>query len=90
MTQVVNKKVSMTLVGVDGNSFALMGAFSREARRQGWTSAEIKLVTDRCTQGDYNELISTLMDHIEDNSDEDEDDFFDELSMFEDDEDEDY
>lgn len=72
MAQLVDKKVSMTLIGVDGNAFSLMGTFSREARRQGWTSDEIKVVTDKCMQGDYQELICTLMEHIEDNSHEDE------------------
>ena len=30
-------RVTMNLVGLDGNAFALMGAFQKNARRQGWT-----------------------------------------------------
>lgn len=75
MTQVVDKKVNMTLVGQDGNAFFLMAAFSKEAKRQGWTQDEVSRVLDKATSGDYDNLLCTLMDHIEDNyydSDEDE------------------
>ena len=84
MAQLVDKKVKMTLVGKDGNAFSLMGAFSGEARRQGWTQDEIGKVTNQCMQGDYNELIATLMNHIEDDSHEEdeEEDFFDEANNF--------
>ena len=63
-------KVKMTLIGVDGNAFSLMGAFSREARKQGWTNDEINGVTDVCMSGDYNNLLCTLMDNIDDCDDE--------------------
>jgi len=58
-------KVKMELVGLDGNAFSLMGAFSKAARRQGWTSAEIKVVTDECMSGDYDNLLFTLTKNIE-------------------------
>lgn len=74
MAQVVNKRVRMTLLGLDGNAFSLMGNFGKEARRQGWTSEEIAVVTAKCMEGDYQELIRTLMAHIEDNSHEDDED----------------
>ena len=60
------KKVKMQLVGVDGNAFSLMAEFQRNARKQGWTRAEIKVVLDECTTGDYNHLLCTLMDNIDD------------------------
>jgi hypothetical protein len=66
-------KVKMTLIGVDGNAFFLMGAFSREARKQGWTDDEITAVTDECMKGDYDHLLRTLMDNIDDCGDEDDD-----------------
>lgn len=68
----MTNKVKMTLIGVDGNAFSLMGAFSREARKQGWTNDEIKVVTDECMKGDYNHLLCTLMDNIDDDYEEDE------------------
>ena len=69
----MNKKIKLDLVGLGGNAFALMGAFQKQARREGWTQDEIKVVLDKCTSGDYNNLIVTLWDHCE--SDEKEYDF---------------
>ncbi|GAC1700234.1 MAG: hypothetical protein NVS9B4_01260 [Candidatus Acidiferrum sp.] len=57
------KKVKLNLVGLDGNAFVLLGTFSREAKRQGWTASEIKAVLDEARSGDYNHLLNTLMDH---------------------------
>lgn len=59
----MNKKVVMELVGLDGNAFSLLGTFQRNARRQGWTSEEIKEVLDDAMSGDYNHLLRVLMDH---------------------------
>ena len=59
-------KVKMQLDGLDGNAFALMGAFSRNARRQGWTRDEIDTVLKECRSGDYDHLLCTLMDNIDD------------------------
>jgi hypothetical protein len=59
------KKVKLELVGLDGNAFAVMGAFQRAARRQGWTPEEIKLVLDECMSGDYDHLLTTIMDNTE-------------------------
>lgn len=59
------KKVKLTLIGLDGNAFALMGAFSQAARRQGWTPEEIKKVLNECMKGDYDHLLNTLSDHCE-------------------------
>ena len=59
-------KVKMQLAGLDGNAFALMGAFSRNASRQGWTRDEIDTVLKECRSGDYDHLLCTLMDNIDD------------------------
>jgi hypothetical protein len=58
-------KVKLTLVGLDGNAYSLMGAFQRAARKQGWTADEIKVVLDKCTSGDYDNLLCTLMANTE-------------------------
>ena len=71
---IVNKKVKLQLVGLDSNSFVLMGAFQNAARRQGWTKEEIKSVLDECKTGDYDHLLVTLADHCEDPDDGEEDD----------------
>jgi hypothetical protein len=59
------KKVSMQLVGIDGNAFSIMGAFSSNARRQGWTSQEIKSVLDEAMSGDYNHLLATIASNVD-------------------------
>ena len=84
----MSNKVKMTLIGVDGNAFSLMGAFSREARKQGWTNDEITVVTSECMEGDYDHLLRTLMDNIDDCGDEDDDDDYDDDDDDDDDDDE--
>ena len=60
-----NKKVKLELAGSNGNAYALMGAFQRQARKEKWTPDEIKAVLDECTSGDYNHLLATLMEVTE-------------------------
>ena len=62
----MKKKVKLQLVGLDGNAFSVMGAFQRAARRQGWSQEEIKVVLDEAMAGDYNHLLTTIMDNVED------------------------
>lgn len=57
------KTVNLTLVGLDGNAFSLMGAFSKQAEKEGWSQEEIKLVLDECKSGDYDNLLCVLIDH---------------------------
>ena len=57
------KYVELELVGLDGNAFALMGAFSQAAKRQGWTKEEIDKVLTECKSSDYNHLLHTLVCH---------------------------
>lgn len=62
---IVNKKVKLKLVGLDGNAFSLMGAFRRQARHEEWTSAEIDGVINEAMRGDYNHLLRTLDAHCD-------------------------
>lgn len=59
------KYVKGSLVGVDGNAFALMGYFKINAQRQGWTKEDIDLVLTKAKSGDYDNLIVTLDAHLE-------------------------
>lgn len=63
---IVNKKVELVLVGLDGNAFALLGAFVRQARREKWTDKEIEAVTKEARSGNYSHLVATLMDYCND------------------------
>jgi len=69
--EIVNKKVKLNLVGLDGNAFSLMGAFRRAARREGWEKNEIDAVMNECMAGDYNHLLRTLIEHTESPGEED-------------------
>ncbi len=71
---IVDKKVNLTLVGIDGNAFALMGAFQRQAEKEGWTKSEIDQVLDEAMSGDYNHLLRTLSEHCDDDGFEPDDD----------------
>ena len=61
----MNKKIKLNLVGLDGNAFFLLGAFQRQARREGWTTEEISEVINKAQSGDYNNLLCVLMEHCD-------------------------
>jgi hypothetical protein len=73
-----NKKVKMELVGLDTNAYAIMAAFIRAARKQGWTHEESKAVIDEATSSDYTHLLATILKNVVDPDDDDEDDWGDE------------
>jgi len=65
--------IKLRLAGLDGNAFFLMGAFSRQAKKEGWTKAEIDGVLNEARSRDYDHLLATLADHCQDpTGDEDE------------------
>lgn len=68
MGQIVNKKINLQLVGIDGNAFSIMGTFQKQAKREGWSNEEIDKVLNEATSGDYNHLLATIMDHCETDS----------------------
>jgi hypothetical protein len=57
------KRVSLDLSEIDGNAYSLMGAFSRQAKRERWTQEEIEAVLTEAKSGDYDHLVQTLMAH---------------------------
>lgn len=61
----MTKKITLDLVGLDGNAFYLMGAFSTQAKKEGWTPEEIKQVLDEAQKGDYDNLLRVLQDNCE-------------------------
>lgn len=60
---VVDKKVSLSLVGTDGNAFSLMAAFAQQAKREGWLDEEVEKVLTEAKSKDYDHLLSTLSSH---------------------------
>jgi hypothetical protein len=67
-------KVRMQLAGADGNAFAILGTFKREAKKQGWNTESINEVISTAMSGDYNNLLSTIVKYVDDVY-EDEDDY---------------
>ena len=50
-----------TLVGVDGNAFAIMGYTQGRLRRAGWPREDIDVVMKISQSGDYHKVIRTCM-----------------------------
>jgi len=61
----VNKKITLNLVGLDGNAFSIMGAFRAQARQEHWTNDEIEAVLKEATSGNYEHLLATISDHCQ-------------------------
>lgn len=57
------KQVTLDLVGVDGNAFAILSAFQKQAREEGWTKTEILAVIQEAKMGDYDHLLQTIIKH---------------------------
>ena len=62
-TNTLPKPVKLKLVGLDGNAFSVMGAWKRQARKEGWTSEQVDVVLKDAMSGDYNHLLATIMTH---------------------------
>ena len=58
-------KLKGTLVGQNGNAFALMGYFQAKAKKAGWTKDQIKKVIDNAMSEDYDHLVVTLDSQFE-------------------------
>ncbi len=59
------KKIKLNLIGLDGNAFAIMGAFQKQAKKEGWSEKEISDVINEAKSGDYNHLLNTISEHCE-------------------------
>jgi len=58
------KKITLELVGLNGNAFALLGAFRKQARREKWTDEEISEVIKEAQSGDYDHLLQTIIKYV--------------------------
>lgn len=72
MKKVIDKTVNLNLVGVNGNAFAIMDVFQRQARKEGWYQQEIDAVLTEAKSGDYNHLLATIENHCEPKDEDDE------------------
>jgi len=60
MNKLNGKQVKLKLVGLDSNAFSVMGAWRSQARKEGWTAAEIKIVLEDVMSSDYNHLLAVI------------------------------
>lgn len=54
-----------TLIGVDGNAFAIMGYTAKAMRRAGFTKEEIDQMYKEAEESDYNHLICVCDGYID-------------------------
>ena len=59
MSEVKYPEIEVTLVGQDGNAFAIMGAVQRNLKRAGVPQAEIDQYLEESMSGDYANLLAT-------------------------------
>jgi hypothetical protein len=60
------KKVKMQLVGLDGNIFNVLGQFSKNASRRGWSKEEIDEVQEKVfTSDSYDQALSYIIENVE-------------------------
>ena len=62
---ITSKPVKLNLLKCNGNAFALMGAFSKAARKAKWTPVDIDKVLAECRSGSYDNLLQTLLRNTE-------------------------
>jgi hypothetical protein len=68
IAKLVDKTISVDIFDndrLDPNAHALLGAFAKQAKKDGWTQEEIDTVVAGAKDGDYDHLMQTLMRHIE-------------------------
>lgn len=58
-------KPKVTLIGEDGNSFAILGRCNRAAAEAGWSKQRRNAFCTKAMSGDYNLLISTVVEHFD-------------------------
>lgn len=65
-TQIINKKVRLSLEMVDRNIFSIFAAFRAQALTEGWTIAEVGRVINVAKDGNYAHALRTIQAHVAD------------------------
>ena len=61
LREVRHPDVRVSLVGEDGNAFAILGRVQKALRDGGCEPDEVRLFVDEATAGDYDHLLATVM-----------------------------
>ena len=56
--------INVSLTGIDGNAFSIMGAVTKAMRRAGVSREEQDQYFKEATSGDYNQLLVTTMEWV--------------------------
>jgi hypothetical protein len=67
------QKPKVQLVGMDGNAYSILGRCHRAANDAGWSKEQWGEFSTKAKSSDYNNLLRTVMEYFECDS-EDEDD----------------
>ena len=61
----MSNKEKYSLVGVDGNAYAVMGYVVRAMRNEGFTKEEVEAYYADATSSDYNHLLAVSIDMVQ-------------------------
>lgn len=59
------QKPKLSLIGQDGNAFAILGLVKMAAKKAGWDKQAIKCFVNEATGGDYDNLLQTCMKYFD-------------------------
>jgi len=71
--EMAHQKVTVKLVGEDGNAFSIMGRVSRALKRSGQPEAAAEYLK-RATEGNYDHLLQVTLEYVNEPGDEDDED----------------
>ena len=54
-----------SLIGVDGNAYAIMGYTAKAMRREGFSKEEVDEMYEKAESGDYDNLLQVCMEYID-------------------------
>lgn len=61
LRDVRHPEIRVSLVGEDGNAFAVLGRVQKALRDDGCEPEEVRRFVDEATAGDYDALLATVM-----------------------------
>lgn len=64
------RKPKVQLVGQDGSAWAIMGRVSAGLRKEKWPKEKIDEVMTEMRAGDYNHLLATAMDVVDEDGED--------------------
>ena len=63
--QMPTTKPLVKIIGQNGNAFVILGCCSSAAKRAGWTKEQVDAVMGEMQNGDYDNLLCTVMKYFD-------------------------